>query len=169
MLVSSAEKDQAVDHELVRRNFKEARLQAGLAKGGSTIPYGAPNAGGWYGSGLQPLALTPSFNAVGLGGGSPPLAQSAFLPPVQQYIPQAPAHFGGPGHYGPQHGGGRGSGGGRRGGRGGGRGQGRGGGTPVCNKYSQSGQPANHSHRVCPLSQCFKCGAMGHIRRNCPN
>jgi hypothetical protein len=39
----------------------------------------------------------------------------------------------------------------------------------ICGKCSTAGQPSNHSHRVCPLTECFKCHQKGHVIQNCPN
>lgn len=103
-LASSSDKNGQVDHESLRKKFKEARMQAGITK--------QPNWGGLMAGGMQPMSLAPAFHA-----GAP-----AFPSVQQQYSAQGmPGGFGSAGHYGPSlsRGGGRGFGGVRRGGRGG--------------------------------------------------
>ena len=39
----------------------------------------------------------------------------------------------------------------------------------ICGKCTAAGQPANHSHRICPLTACFKCHQEGDVIQNGPN
>ena len=39
----------------------------------------------------------------------------------------------------------------------------------ICDKCTTTGQSANHSHRIFPLTECFKYHQKGHVIQNCPN
>ena len=39
----------------------------------------------------------------------------------------------------------------------------------ICDKCTAAGQPTNHSHGLCPLTECLKCHQKGLALQNCPN
>lgn len=165
LLASCHAEGSAIDYHRMDAEFSTLKKVVGL-------PKHAPMRGV-----VQPVALAPAFQGVAWDGSplgaSPNLGYPSFSlgqsPPLPPGPPpaQRPQHsfsHGGRGHaqgyYGPGRGGGR----GWKGGRGGPRQ------PPFCGKCQRAGYAdIRHSHVVCPLTICKKCGAGGHVARNCTN
>lgn len=144
-LMSATEEGQKTDRaKIVKELSSISKFITGpKSRASVTTPWGPPP--------VQPMALAQHFGSYG----SPPA-----WPPAHGYGMPPYASHGVPGQYGPQRGhggGGRDNGGARKPAM-----------CKTCRKAGKGGADIMHSYKVCPLVQCRKCNAYGHVSRNCP-